>query len=394
MKDLYTIGQLAKLAGISTKTLRVYERKGLLTPERNMENSYRMYGEEAVRTLEKIQLMKYLDFSLDQIAEFLQLYENVSREEMLLAQKRLLEQKREQLNTVIARVDRAVRECRLGEQDSNGFLKSLGTIVRNQRADEVVSWLMRYSDEPGGWSRFIFENAGLGAGMQVLDAGAGYGNLWRCNMERLPEQLSVTCVDKHNTHMDTFCQYVQEQENAGTLEKKAFRFVWDDLEAMSFAGDYDRIFFNHVVFYMQDRKAMYEKLAAVLKENGTFICTWGGFLFYEKLQVLLREFLEDCTELDKEYYKHEKKTKELEKELRQVFPVVEQHVYVINLHFATAEEFLDYILQVCRPVREILEVKRAEFLKLLDGLDYLKNNRGGYEFQRDTYLYTCKNKED
>lgn len=78
MNKYYTIGQLAQLAGISTKTLRVYERKGLLFPERNEENGYRIYGEEAVKTLEKIQLMKYLDFSLDQIADFLQLYENVS----------------------------------------------------------------------------------------------------------------------------------------------------------------------------------------------------------------------------------------------------------------------------------------------------------------------------
>ena len=89
MNQYYTIGQLAKLAGISTKTLRVYERKGLLMPQRNEENDYRLYGEEAVKTLEKIQLMKYLDFSLDQIADFLQLYENVSRENMLLQQKRL-----------------------------------------------------------------------------------------------------------------------------------------------------------------------------------------------------------------------------------------------------------------------------------------------------------------
>lgn len=70
MNKYYTIGQLAKLAGISTKTLRVYERKGLLLPERNGENDYRIYGEEAVKTLGKIQMMKYLDFSLDQIADF------------------------------------------------------------------------------------------------------------------------------------------------------------------------------------------------------------------------------------------------------------------------------------------------------------------------------------
>ena len=64
MNKYYTIGQLAKLAGISTKTLRVYERKGLLLQERNEENGYRLYGEEAVKTLEKIQLMKYLDLRL------------------------------------------------------------------------------------------------------------------------------------------------------------------------------------------------------------------------------------------------------------------------------------------------------------------------------------------
>ena len=183
MNKYYTIGQLAELAGISTKTLRVYEHKGLLLPERNEENGYRIYGEEAVAILEKIQLMKYLDFSLDQIADFLQLYENVSRENMLLEQKRLLEKKREQLNTVIAHVDRAVQECKGEEQDADGFLKALGIIVRNQRADELVWRLQRHADEPRGWSRFIWDNAGMGNSMQVLDAGAGWGNLWRYNQD-------------------------------------------------------------------------------------------------------------------------------------------------------------------------------------------------------------------
>ena len=108
MNNYYTIGQLAKLAGISTKTLRVYERKNLLLPERNGENDYRIYGEEAVKTLGKIQLMKYLDFSLDQIADFLQLYENASRENVLLEQKRLLEKKREQVLAVMPSPERVV----------------------------------------------------------------------------------------------------------------------------------------------------------------------------------------------------------------------------------------------------------------------------------------------
>jgi len=298
MKNLYTIGQLAKLAGISTKTLRVYERKGLLIPERNEENSYRLYGEEAVRTLEKIQLMKWLDFSLVQIAEFLALYENVSREKMLLEQKRLLEKKRTQLNTVIAHVDRAVQECRLGEQDSNTFLKSLGTIVRNQRADELAGHLSRHSNEPWGWSRFVLDTVELQPDMQVLDAGAGWGNLWRCNEERLPEGLSVTCVDKHNTHMDTFCNYIAEQKQEGKFTNSEFTFTWEDLETMQFEKKYDRIFFNHTVHSIGDRSSLYHKFLKALKTDGILTCTWGGYLFYDKMQPFFHEFFGDSPELD------------------------------------------------------------------------------------------------
>lgn len=393
MNNLYTIGQLAKLAGISTKTLRVYERKGLLVPERNADNSYRLYGEEAVRTLEKIQLMKWLDFSLDQIAEFLQLYENVSREKMLLEQKRLLEKKRAQLNTVIAHVDRAVQECKLGEQDSNAFLKSLGSIVRNQRADELAGHLSRHSNEPWGWSRYVVDTVGLKQDMRVLDAGAGWGNLWRCNEERLPSGLSVTCVDRHNTHMDTFCAFLEEQKQGGKFADSEFVFVWDDLETMSFEKNYDRIFFNHTVAHIADRVALYHKFYEALAATGTLTCTWGGYLFYDNIQPYFREFFGSCPELEEGLKKHKKRSDAWEQELRDVFPVVEKHEYIITLTFATAEEFQDYIVQVCKPVREVLEVRREEFLSYLRGKEELKNGQGVYEITRDTFLFTCK-KED
>lgn len=392
MNQYYTIGQLAKLAGISTKTLRVYERKGLLLPERNEENDYRIYGEEAVKTLGQIQLMKYLDLSLDQIAEFLKLYENSNRETMLLEQKRRLEKKREQLNTVIAHVDRAIQECRGEELDSDAFLKALGIIVKNQRADELAWKLMQHADEPRGWSRFVFEKAEMKQGMSVLDAGAGWGNLWRYNQERLPEQLQVTCVDKHNTHMDTFCNYIEEQKAGDRLGDCEFNFLWDDLETMTLNGAYERIFFNHVMQQISDRPALYRRLASVLSDGGVFICTWGGLLFYEKLQPLLREFFDEdeYAELEKLYQKHKTRAEAYEKEIQEVFRV-EKHAYEIKLHFATAEEFMEYIQQVCKPVREELELRRNEFLLFLQRF---KNEQGQYEFERDTYLYRCRKAEE
>ncbi len=114
------------------------------------------------------------------------------------------------------------------------------------------------------------------------------------------------------------------------------------------------------------------------------------------MQPYFRGFFGTCPELDKGLVKHKERVDAWEQELRDVFPIVEKHAYEITLSFATAEEFLDYILQICKPVRELLERRRADFLEYLSGLEELKNGQGTYEFPRDTYLYCCKkeNKED
>ncbi len=386
MKKTYTIGELAELAGVSTKTLRVYERKGLLLPGRNEENRYRMYDEEALRKLEQIQLMKYLGLSLEQIETFLSGHNLANREGMLKTQKRLLEKKRMQLNSIIACVDRAIQECKNGNEGNEDFLHALGSIVKNQKADELVVRLGMHSDEPRGWSEYVYEKAGLTEGMQVLDAGAGYGNLWRYNLHRLPKDLQVVCVDRHNTHADGFCAYVKEKEASGELAEGQISFLWEDLEECRMKGKYHCIFFNHVAVFIKDREALYRQFRDILWENGVFICTWGGLLLNENAEALLAGFLTDATSLRARREKHETTIRQYEKELRTVFDRVERHSYVTTLHFATAEEYMDYLLQVCKPAEEELEQRREAFLAYLRTL---QKPEGGYEFVRDTYLYRC-----
>ncbi len=387
MNQTYTIGELAELAGVSTKTLRVYERKGLLLPERNADNQYRIYTEEAVRKLEQIQLMKYLGFSLEQIALFLSGHEHRDREEMLLSQKRLLLKKRKQLDSVIACVEKAVKECHEGKAQNDAFLHTLGSIVKNQKADELVGRLGMHSDEPRGWSEYIFEQAKLTEQMRVLDAGAGYGNLWRYNLHRLPTGLQVTCVDLHNTHADVFCDFVREKEASGELESGQISFEWENLELRKFSEKYHCIFFNHVASFIQERECLYRKFRDSLHEDGTFICTWGGLLINENATAVLNAFLDDAAPLATRQKKHETTIRQYEKELSAVFKTVERQAYVMTLRFATAEEYMDYLLQVCKPVEAELEKRRTEFLEYLRGLQMPE---GGYEFVRDTYLYRCK----
>lgn len=65
------IGELARAAGLNPRTLRYYERIGLLTPSRRTDAGYRLYTPEDARRLAFIRRAQRLGLSLRAIAEIL-----------------------------------------------------------------------------------------------------------------------------------------------------------------------------------------------------------------------------------------------------------------------------------------------------------------------------------
>lgn len=63
------IKDVEKLTGLTAKSIRFYEAKGLLEVGRNEENSYREYTEENVKQLRRIKLFRYLDFSIEELQQ-------------------------------------------------------------------------------------------------------------------------------------------------------------------------------------------------------------------------------------------------------------------------------------------------------------------------------------
>lgn len=56
-----------KLTGLTAKSIRFYESKGLIHVDRQEENDYRNYTEENVAALKRIKIFRYLGFSVEQI---------------------------------------------------------------------------------------------------------------------------------------------------------------------------------------------------------------------------------------------------------------------------------------------------------------------------------------
>lgn len=68
-----TIGQLAKAVGVNIQTVRYYERLRLLDPSARRPSGYRIYGEGEERRLRFIKNAQALGFTLQEIAELLNL---------------------------------------------------------------------------------------------------------------------------------------------------------------------------------------------------------------------------------------------------------------------------------------------------------------------------------
>ena len=66
------IKEVESLVGITKKNIRFYEKEGLLSPARDMENSYREYSEEDVSRLRVIKLLRRLDMPISEIADILE----------------------------------------------------------------------------------------------------------------------------------------------------------------------------------------------------------------------------------------------------------------------------------------------------------------------------------
>lgn len=65
----YTINSLSQLAGVTTRTLRYYDKIGLLKPKRTNSSGYRIYGAQQVDTLQQILFYRELDVPLAQIQQ-------------------------------------------------------------------------------------------------------------------------------------------------------------------------------------------------------------------------------------------------------------------------------------------------------------------------------------
>lgn len=107
----YTVNKLAKLSGVSARTLRFYDEIGLLKPAYVGDNDYRYYKEEQLLMLQQILFYRELDFPLSEIQRIVN-SDTFDKIESLKSHKRILEQRFDQTQQMIKTIDKTISHLR------------------------------------------------------------------------------------------------------------------------------------------------------------------------------------------------------------------------------------------------------------------------------------------
>lgn len=125
------IGEAAARAGVTPKMVRHYESLGLLPRVQRSESGYRIYAEAEVHTLRFIRRSRDLGFSIAEIAELLELWQDRSRPSASVkrvAQRHVLalERKLEELETMRSTLQHLIHCCHGDDRPDCPILEDLG----------------------------------------------------------------------------------------------------------------------------------------------------------------------------------------------------------------------------------------------------------------------------
>jgi DNA-binding transcriptional MerR regulator len=132
-----TVGAIARLAGVTVRTLHHYDEIGLLVPGERTRAGYRLYGRRQIERLQEVLFFKELGFALDEIREIVG-QPTYSRASALARQRSLLEKRADHLLAMIDAIDAAVEAERQGMGMTNEeMLEVFGDFDPAEHEDEA-----------------------------------------------------------------------------------------------------------------------------------------------------------------------------------------------------------------------------------------------------------------
>lgn len=361
MKKRYTAGELAKIAGVSSRTIRFYDEKGILKPCGYSDGEYRLYDDEAILRLQQILMFKYVGFSLEEISKLMNPDEKIDVGSMLDKQIELMSGKRWQIDQIIYALDKAKASCLEDHFDPVHFAAIMQLITKNDMADKRYGFYERFSTRQEEWYQWRFEQLRLQENMCILDVGGGYGTPWMKVWEQIPAGCTIVMLDKDSKGRDFLKNHIKEY-GSRLAQGVSFHF-WDaDAELVSYEPEkYDRILANHFWGYIEDKISLMKKLKKALKPDGRLYSTVPSIVNESDVEGIVEDFSKSPVKTGINANKMVEQAY-VEKCLKECFSHVDYDVFVNELWINNEESVYEYLCDSDKGFQRLLEKKKIEFL--------------------------------
>lgn len=385
MEKLYTTGQFAKLAGVTIRTIRYYDKIGLLKPSKILDNGYRQYCNQDLITLQKILSLKELGFSLEEIYPLLIEDNKESFQESLKLQSSLIDQKIKHLNnlkTAIKNTEKILNRQNISwekiielinltnDEDFliRQYLNSKNLTVRINLHDQ-------FSHNQQGWFPWLFAQIDFSKVYRLLEIGCGNGKLWENNHYNLRNREIFLS--------DSSEGMIEEVKNKLGND---YNYIVADGENIPFKNQYfDTIVANHVLFYFHDLDDGLSEICRVLKKHGTLYCSSYSKLHLHQINDLVLEF-DSRIQLAKDSLPDKFGLENGYQLLKQYFDHVELKKYDDYLVITKAKPLIDYIMSCHGNQKEYLAPRLKEFQLFIENKI---NETGGIHIDKDCGLFIC-----
>lgn len=383
----YSSGEFARMAQITVRTVRYYDKQNILKPSLVTPTGARFYTEEDFARLQQIMLLKYLGFSLDDIRELTVNDSNYSYlEHSLEQQQNLVRDRIEQLQLVEQAIGETVTEIRQQQNvDWNrmrelihltGMENSLKAQYRNSTNISARIRLHRlFSSNKQGWFPWIYEQCQITEGMKILELGCGNGRLWIENKAKLPADCEIILSDISEG-------MIRDVRREQSLQDDRFSFAAFDCHAIPYEdASFDLVIANHVLFYCKDVDRVCSEVGRVLKPGGRFVCGTYGVAHMQEVSRLVTQFDDRITLSGENLYEHFGKENGAQA-LAPYFAEVDWQQYEDALIVTQAEPLIEYVLSCHGNQNQYILEKYNKFRKYVEG-----QIRNGYTITKDAGIF-------
>lgn len=370
MNQLYTSGQFARKANVTIRTIRYYDKQGLLKPAAMSEGGYRLYTDSDFAKLQKILSLKYLGFSLDEIRSItINDDDNDYVEESLGLQLTLVRKRIEHLKLV----EQTLTETKKMVMDNQAVdwnkilhlihITNMEKMLVDQYKDGAninirIGLHKKYTKSTIGWFQWLYGLIEPINGKNILEIGCGSGELWSSNKDKIPADVHLCLTDISKGMIR------DAEENLKNLHGHITFEAFDCRQIPRPDSTVDILVANHVLFYLTNLDVALEQVRRVLKPKGLFLCSTYGPDHMKEISQLVKEFdsrialsevnLYDIFGLDNG-----------QEVLTKHFKTVKRIDFADHLEVSDAGALMEYILSCHGNQHEFLSDRYEEFREFL-----------------------------